>query len=147
MKALTEEKPSNALLHEIKLIIEQCGGTEKEKQLEAELDRMRREKEREIEDRVQAIVKDGKLGNPNGKCLKCQEYLDRISKLEAEVKRVSITIVTLTEEKSRLNEELSRATSDISILEMKKSDIEAELRRIAETHEIELTKLKEFRRK
>lgn len=44
---------------------------------------MRKEKDREVEDRVQAIVKEGKLAKPESKCKKCEEYLDRIARLEA----------------------------------------------------------------
>jgi len=91
---------------------------------------------------VNAIVKNGRLGNQPGKCLRCQEHTERICALEVEGKRLSVVIVNLTDEKGRLNEELSRATSDISTLEMKKSDLETDLRRMSETHESEMAKLK-----
>jgi hypothetical protein len=70
------------------------------------------------------------VSNVNTKRSRCDECLDGIAHLETEFKRISIVIVTLTDEKCRLNEELLRATEDISILETKKTDLEVELRRI-----------------
>jgi hypothetical protein len=84
---------------------------------------MRRDRDREVEERAQSIVKNGKVAVLNTKCPRCDEYVDRIGRLETEVKRISILVVTITDEKSHLNEELLRATEDISILETKKTDL------------------------
>lgn len=56
VKALEEQKPNNSNPTEVKLMVEQYGGGEKEKALEAELDRIKRDIENEVAERVRSIV-------------------------------------------------------------------------------------------
>lgn len=129
------------------MIIEQSGGSDKEKLLEAEIEKMRKERDREVEQRVEAILREGKLNNMNAKCSKCESYLDRISVLEAELKKINFIVVTLNDDKSRLNDELLRATQDISMLEGKKTDLEINFKRMRDNFESEITKVRSFRNK
>lgn len=97
--------------------------------------------------RVEAILRQGKLSNTNAKCMRCEEYLDKIAKLESELKRINIIIITLNEQKSRLNDQLLRATEDASIIESKKVDLELNLKRMRDNYQSEISKLRTFRNK
>lgn len=121
-------------------MVEQYGGGDKEKALEAELDRIKRDIDNEVAERVRAIVLETEIKFKS--CSRCRDLDSKISEMELEISRLRSKVGTQSEYVAEIEAKYREAMDQLQIKQTKLLDAEMEFKRFREEQQFELQRKK-----